>query len=116
MERLTVGVPAHDPRLLTRARPQLMEAAFEAVERSLDEAEGIVREAIRNGDPCQADCCGELSPARDRGETAGRLARRFMPKGEVPAEPVSFKARLGAERKLFLFAEASLHSRDHDVR
>jgi hypothetical protein len=45
-----LGVPVHDLRLLTRARPRLMDVAFEAVERSLDEAEAIVREAIDNGD------------------------------------------------------------------
>jgi hypothetical protein len=48
-----LGVPVHDLRLLTRARPKLMEAAFEAVERSLDEAEAIVSEAMRNGDARQ---------------------------------------------------------------
>jgi hypothetical protein len=59
----TLGVPVRDLRLLTRARPQLMDAAFEAVERSLDEAEAIVRKALENGD------------ARQRIAAAGYLLR-----------------------------------------
>ena len=58
-----LGVQVHDLRLLTRARPQLMDAAFEAVERSLDEAEAIVREAIDSDD------------ARQRIAAAGYLLR-----------------------------------------
>jgi hypothetical protein len=48
-----LGVQVHDLRLLTRARPRLMDAAFEAVERSLDEAEAIVLDAIETGDARQ---------------------------------------------------------------
>jgi hypothetical protein len=59
----SLGVPVHDLRLLTRARPKLMEAAFEAVERSLDEAEATMRDAMRNGD------------ARQRVAAAGYLLR-----------------------------------------
>jgi hypothetical protein len=58
-----LAVPVQDLRLLTLARPRLMEAAFEAVERSLDEAEAIAREAARNGD------------ARQRIAAAGYLLR-----------------------------------------
>jgi hypothetical protein len=58
-----LGVPVRDLRLLTRARPKLMEAAFEAVERLLDEAEAAMCEAIRNGD------------ARQRIAAAGYLLR-----------------------------------------
>jgi hypothetical protein len=46
----TLGVPTHDLRLLTYAVPELMDAALEATERALDEAEAIVLEAMRTGD------------------------------------------------------------------
>jgi hypothetical protein len=73
-----LGVPVHDLRLLTRARPRLMDVAFEAVDRSLDEAEAIVREASITATPVcglrrPAICCA--IPRRDggvAGEGAGR--------------------------------------------
>ena len=42
-----LGVPTHDLRLMTRAVPQLLEAALEAEEQALDEAEEVLREALR---------------------------------------------------------------------
>jgi hypothetical protein len=45
-----LGVPTHDLRLLTYAVPALMDAALEAEERALDDAEAMVLEALRGGD------------------------------------------------------------------
>jgi hypothetical protein len=45
-----LGVPVHDLRLLTRAIRGLIEAALEAEEQALDEAEGVLHEAVRSGD------------------------------------------------------------------
>ena len=45
-----LGVPALDLRLLTYAAPELIDAALEAEERVLDEAQAVVREAMRVGD------------------------------------------------------------------
>ncbi len=42
-------VPAHDLRLLTYAVPELIDAALEAEERVVDEAEALLLEAIRVG-------------------------------------------------------------------
>jgi hypothetical protein len=49
-----LGVPTHDLRLLTYAVPELMDAALEATEKALDEAEAMVREAIRAPDTRRA--------------------------------------------------------------
>jgi hypothetical protein len=46
----TIGVPAHDLRVLTYAVPELMDAALEAEERVIDEAEAVLLEAMRGGD------------------------------------------------------------------
>jgi hypothetical protein len=43
-------VPTHDLRLLTYAVPELIDAALEAAERVLDEAEALLLEAMRAGD------------------------------------------------------------------
>ena len=45
-----VGVPTPDLRLLLYARPELLDAALEAEERVVDEAEALLLEAIRGGD------------------------------------------------------------------
>ena len=45
-----LGVPAHDLRLLTWAVPELIDAALEAQERALDEAEALLFEAMEFGD------------------------------------------------------------------
>ena len=45
-----LGVPARDLRLLTFAVPELIDAALEAEERVLDEAEALLFEAMRGGD------------------------------------------------------------------
>jgi cytidylate kinase len=45
-----LGVPTHDLRLLTYAVPELIDAALEATERALDEAEALVLEAVRAPD------------------------------------------------------------------
>ena len=45
-----LGVPTHDLRLLTYAVPELMDAALEAEERALDEAEAMVFAALRDGE------------------------------------------------------------------
>jgi hypothetical protein len=42
-----LGVPIHDLRLLTYAQPSLIDAAYEAEEQALDEAEAVVLEAMR---------------------------------------------------------------------
>jgi hypothetical protein len=46
----TLGVPIHDLRLLTLASPGLIEAALEAEEQALDEAEAVVRQALKSVD------------------------------------------------------------------
>jgi hypothetical protein len=45
-----LDVPTHDLRLLTYALPELMDAALEAEEQALDEAEALLFEAMRGGD------------------------------------------------------------------
>jgi hypothetical protein len=45
-----LGVPTPDLRRLIYARPELLDAALEAEERALDEAEAAMRTAIRTGD------------------------------------------------------------------
>jgi hypothetical protein len=45
-----LGVPAHDLRLLTFAVPELIDAALEAEERVLDEAQALLLEAMEDGD------------------------------------------------------------------
>ena len=45
-----LGVPKPDLRLLVYARPELMDAALEAEERALDEAEALLLEAMSVGD------------------------------------------------------------------
>jgi hypothetical protein len=45
-----LGVPALDLRLLTYAVPELIDAALEAEERVLDEAEALLLEAMEAGD------------------------------------------------------------------
>ena len=45
-----LGVPAHDLRLLTWAVPELIDAALEAEERVLDEAEALLFEAMECDD------------------------------------------------------------------
>jgi hypothetical protein len=45
-----LGVPALDLRLLTYAVPELIDAALEAEERVLDEAQAVLFEAMRAGD------------------------------------------------------------------
>jgi Bacterial regulatory protein, Fis family len=49
-----LGVPRRDLRLLTDAVPELMDAALEATERALDEAEAMVLEAVRAPDKRRA--------------------------------------------------------------
>jgi hypothetical protein len=49
-----LGVPVHDLRLLTRAEPRLIEAAFEAEEQALDEAEAQIRAALNSDDKARA--------------------------------------------------------------
>lgn len=83
-----LGVPVHELRLLTRARPRLMEAAFEAVERSLDEAEAIVREAMSNGDPRQRiAAAGYLLRNTEAGRRRGWGRRRRRTSCRETAEP-----------------------------
>lgn len=45
-----LGVPPHDLRLLTFAVPELIDAALEAEEQVLDEAEALLFEAMGAGD------------------------------------------------------------------
>jgi hypothetical protein len=47
-ERL--GVPAPDLRMLIRIVPRVMEAALEVEEQALDEAEAVVRRAMKSSD------------------------------------------------------------------
>ena len=45
-----LGVPARDLRLLTFAVPELIDAALEAEEQVLEEAQALLLEAVRGGD------------------------------------------------------------------
>ena len=45
-----LGVPARDLRLLVYARPELLDAALEAEEQALEEAQALLFKAIRGGD------------------------------------------------------------------
>jgi hypothetical protein len=45
-----LGVPARDLRLLVYARPELLDAALEAEEQALEEAQALLLKAIRGGD------------------------------------------------------------------
>jgi hypothetical protein len=65
-----LGVPAHDLRLLTRAQPRLIEAAFEAEEQALDKAEAEIRNALNSTDKARALAAAaallRVSPAAKR--------------------------------------------------
>jgi hypothetical protein len=65
-----LGVPAHDLRLLTRAHPRLIEAAFEAEEQALDRAEAEIRSALNSSDKARALSAAaallRISPAAKR--------------------------------------------------
>ena len=65
-----LGVPAHDLRLLTRAQPRLIEAAFEAEEQALDRAEAEIRNALNSSDKARALAAAaallRISPAAKR--------------------------------------------------
>ena len=65
-----LGVPAHDLRLLTRAQPRLIEAAFEAEEQALDKAEAEIRNALNSSDKARALAAAaallRISPAAKR--------------------------------------------------
>lgn len=45
-----LGVPVHDLRLMALAHPMLSNAAFEAEEQALDEAEAVIRRALKDND------------------------------------------------------------------
>jgi hypothetical protein len=45
-----LGVPKHDLRVLTLSVPRLINAAFEAEEQALDEAESTLRAALKSSD------------------------------------------------------------------
>jgi hypothetical protein len=45
-----LGVPAHDLRLMALAVPALIKAALEAEEQALDEAQAVIRRALRESD------------------------------------------------------------------
>jgi hypothetical protein len=47
---MALGVPARDLRLLTYAVPELIDAALEAEEQALDQAEALLREAMEAED------------------------------------------------------------------
>ena len=65
-----LGVPAHDLRLLTRAQPRLIEAAFEAEEQALDRAEAEIRNALNSAYKARALAAAaallRVSPAAKR--------------------------------------------------
>ena len=65
-----LGVPAPDLRLLTRAHPRLIEAAFEAEEQALDRAEAEIRNALNSSDKARALSAAaallRISPAAKR--------------------------------------------------
>ena len=65
-----LGVPIHDLRLLTRAEPRLIEAAFEAEEQALDKAEAEIRNALNSADKARALAAAaallRISPAAKR--------------------------------------------------
>jgi hypothetical protein len=65
-----LGVPAPDLRLLTRAQPRLIEAAFEAEEQALDRAEAEIRNALNSADKARALSAAaallRISPAAKR--------------------------------------------------
>jgi hypothetical protein len=48
-----LGVPTCDLRLLVYAQPELLDAALEAEERVIDEAEALLLKAVRVGDLSQ---------------------------------------------------------------
>jgi hypothetical protein len=48
-----LGVPTHDLRRMVSAVPQLIEAALEAEEQALDQAEEVIREALDSEDLSQ---------------------------------------------------------------
>ena len=50
MAAQALGVPSGDFRLLVYTRPELMDEVREAEARVVDEAEALLREAIRGGD------------------------------------------------------------------
>jgi hypothetical protein len=49
-----LGVPVSDFRLLTRAKPELIDAALEAHEQALDKAEAVILKALHSKDAGRA--------------------------------------------------------------
>jgi hypothetical protein len=50
----SLGVPPHDLRLMTLSMPRLIQAALEAEEQALDEAEAAVRATLKSPDKARA--------------------------------------------------------------
>ena len=68
-------VPVRDLRLLVYAQPELLDAALEAEEQLLDEAQALLLKAIRGGDIRLGIRSAGLFPARHW--PAARLSVRF---------------------------------------
>jgi hypothetical protein len=73
-----LGVPAHDLGLLTWAVPELIDAALEAQERALDEAEALLIEAMESDDMQRRIRAAGLFFAGHSGRASARVwAGRF---------------------------------------
>jgi hypothetical protein len=85
-------VPTEDLRRMSLAVPVLLEAALEAEEQTLDEAEAVVREALKSDDKTR-----RLQAATyilRRSEAARRRGWRAQPEApapETPAQPLVIK-------------------------
>ena len=68
-----LGVPAPDFRMMTRAIPRMIEAALEAEEQALDEADGVVRRALKSSDMGRRlEAAGHILRTSPAGRRRGR--------------------------------------------
>jgi hypothetical protein len=75
----TLRVPVIDLRRLTRIAPSLIEAALEAEEQALDEAEAVLRQALKS-----ADWSRKLAAAGHILRTSPAARRRGFGSGAAP--------------------------------
>jgi hypothetical protein len=74
---ISLGVPPEDLRLATRANPRLIDAALEAEEQALDEAEAVIRKGLKSRELGRAlEAAAHLLRNSDVGRERGWGKRR----------------------------------------
>jgi hypothetical protein len=90
----TLKVPAHDLRLLTRALPELIEAAMEAEEQALDEAEAVLRAALKHLDAGRRlEAAGHILRTSPAARRRGWRGTGVVTELDEPDHPVAIKWR-----------------------